>query len=296
MKFLFPLAVALFSVTTCAQAADDPCANYHTALAYSRTADATPVTLSMIADKTGAEIEFRVPKNYTGNHGNLTSGRQCMIALEMSWPQMSAGGLLSDNERRVRDRMIGDVPAWRTLTIDVSIDHAPWEPWMTAAGYCGDRQRRAERDERPFGLRAFDDGIRWPSHRQADGSYRTMQELVSAPLREANRFYYVDDPDTEQMVDIHCSKGAPRCRLHGHFQGFRTTTFFNAEDLENWRNYRDAVRDFLNKHLVRSKPAQAMLDPGRHINPPSELVACMKDMQTKGSIDAATLERMGLDR
>jgi hypothetical protein len=279
-----------------AQADDDPCANYRAALAYSRSSNADPVTLTMTEPKTGAEVEFTVARNFTAIHGNLSSGPQCRIGFELMWPQMTAGGLVPDNDKRVRDRMIGDTPAWRLLTIDVMVDRASWASWMVPAGYCGQRLRQSELAERPFGLRAFDDGRRWPKIRQADGSYRDMQELVSYPHAVANEFYYVDNDDTDRVVRISCSKGAPRCQLHGHFAGFNTVTFFNAEDLQNWRDYRDGVRSFLTSHLVRSVPAKTPPDPGLHSNPAPELVACMRDMAAKGRIDPATMNRMGMDR
>jgi hypothetical protein len=291
------LAIVLASAFALpARAADDPCADYRRTLAYSRTANPDPVTLTMTEPQTGTEVEFRIARNFTALQGNLSDGAQCGIGFELMWPQMRAGGLVPDKDKQVRDRMIGDMPAWRLLTIDVRVERSPWASWMVPAGYCGESVRRAELADRPFGLRAFDDEIRWPRQRQADGSYRDMQELMSYPLTVANQFYYVDDDNTGRMTRISCSKGAPRCQLHGHFAGFQTVTFFNGEDIANWRDYRDAVQTFLAAHLIRSGPANIPLDPGLHGNPPPALVACMRGMAAKGHIDPATMKRMGMDR
>jgi|1185.fasta_scaffold88616_2 hypothetical protein len=276
--------------------ANDPCADYRRLLSYSRTADPTPVTLILDEEKTGAEIELQLPRSFTAIRGNLSDGRQCKISLELMWPELAPGGAVPDGRRRVRDRLLGDFPAWRALTIDVSIERKPALPWAVPGVYCRARERLTEMADRPFGLRAFDDRIRWPSHRQLDGSYRSMQELVGYPLNSANVFYAIDEAKVEDMVRIRCSKGAPRCGLESQFRDFRTTTLFNGEDLENWRRYRDAVRDFLEQHLIRSVPAQQFPEPGLSINPSPTRVACMRDQAVQGRVNAETLRRMGLDR
>ena len=116
------------------------------------------------------------------------------------------------------------------------------------------------------------------------------------PLGIANLFYAVDEPTAENMVRIHCSKGAPRCRIESHFHGFRTTTWFNGEDLEDWRQYRDVVRDFLERRLIRNVPPQEVPEPGLSINPSPTRVACMRDQAAQGRVDPEILRRMGLDQ
>jgi hypothetical protein len=276
-------------------AADDPCADYRRVLSYSRTADPTPVTLILSDEKTKAEIELRLPRSYTAIRGNLEDGRQCQISLELTWPDLVPGGIVPDDRKRARDRVIGDFPTWRALTIDARIERAPALPWAVPGGYCDARERLAELEGRPFGLRAFDDQFPWPSHRQLDGSYRSMRELVRYPHNVANLFYAIDEPTGENMVRIHCSKGAPRCQLGSQFHGLRTTTFFNGEDLENWRLYRDAVRTFLERHLIRGIPPREMPEPGLHINPSPTRVACMRDQAAHGRLDTEILRRMGLN-
>jgi len=241
-------------------------------------------------------LNCQLPRSFTAIRGNLSDGRQCKISLELMWPELAPGGAVPDGRRRVRDRLLGDFPAWRALTIDVSIERKPALPWAVPGVYCRARERLTEMADRPFGLRAFDDRIRWPSHRQLDGSYRSMQELVGYPLNSANVFYAIDEAKVEDMVRIRCSKGAPRCGLESQFRDFRTTTLFNGEDLENWRRYRDAVRDFLEQHLIRSVPAQQFPEPGLSINPSPTRVACMRDQAVQGRVNAETLRRMGLDR
>jgi hypothetical protein len=226
----------------------------------------------------------------------LSDGRQCKISLELMWPDLAPGGAVPDERRRVRDRLMGDLPAWRALTIDVSIERKLALPWAMPAGYCSDRERLTEMADRPFDLRAFDDQTRWPSHRQSDGSYRPMQELVGYPLNAANVFYAIDQAKAEDMVRIRCAKGAPRCGLESQFHDFRTTTHFNGEDLANWRRYRDAVRDFLERHLIRSVPAREFPEPGLSINPSPTRVGCMRDQAARGRVTGETLRRMGLDR
>src|SRR5215217_1280167 len=221
MRLIASTVVGLLA-TGCALA-DDPCADYRRVLSYSRTADPTPVTLVLDEEKTGAEIELRLPRSFTAIRGNLSDGRQCKISLELMWPALAPGGAVPDDRRRVRDRLIGDFPAWRALTIDVSIERKPALPWAIPGGYCSARERLTEMADRPFALRAFDDQVRWPRHRQLDGSYRPIQELLGYPLNSANVFYAVDEAKTEDMVRIHCSKGAPRCSLEGQFHGLGTT-------------------------------------------------------------------------
>jgi len=123
-----------------------------------------------------------------------------------------------------------------------------------------------------------------------------MHELAGYPLNIANRYYAVEEPAVEGMVRIHCSKGAPRCRLESHFHGFRTTTLFNAEELENWRQYRDVVRVFLERHLVRNVPPQELPEPGLSINPSPTRAACMRDQAAQGRVGPEILRRMGLDQ
>jgi hypothetical protein len=286
----FLVSISLLVPTAETWAQNDPCLNYYVALAYSRTKDPTPATLVLIEPKTGAEIEMRLPRNFTGIQGNLTDGIQCKIALEMLWPQMTAGGLVADNDKRVQDRLIGDMPRWRSLTIDVGLDRSPWGPWMTPNRYCRERRQLGELPDRPFGLRALDDGRPWPRHRQSDGSYQSMKELLSYPRNSANVFYFIDD-DPEQMIRIYCSKGAPRCQLEDHFNGFQTTTFIDGNDLANWRTYRDAVRKFLAEHTVRVVPPRVTVDYSQHVGPPGALSACAWDMEQ--SIGADTLRAMG---
>ena len=282
--------VALSTSTAVVSAQDDPCANYHAAMAYSRTKDATPVTLVLTEPRTGAEIEMRLPRNFTGNRGNLTDGAQCQIAFELMWPQMTAGGLVDENDKRIPDRMIGDVPALRLLTIDIFVVGEPWVPRMLASQYCQQRIQLGELSDRPFGLRAMNDRAAWPQHRQSDGRYRSMQELLPYPHNSANVFFFIDD-DPEQMIRIHCSNGAPRCRLQGHFRGFQTTTFINGDDLANWRTYRDEVRKFLAAHTVRVVPPGRAADHGLHGAPSAALSACMWSMEK--SVGADTLRAMG---
>jgi hypothetical protein len=292
MRIALWLAFLMLHTVGVAWAQMDPCANYRSVLAYSRTADSSPVNLVLTEAKTGAEIELRVALNYTAIQGNLTDGAQCKIALELMWPQMTAGGLTDEQGRRVKDRMIGDMPAWRALTIDVGIEHKAWARWMIPGGYCRTRMKRTELTDRPFGLRAFDDGIAWPRHRQRDGSYRSVQELLPYPLNAANQFFFIDG-DGDEMVRISCSKGAPRCQMHDHIGTLQTTILFNADDLANWRNYRDAVRQFLTAHSVRAK-AGTLLETGRHIDPAAEYMACMQSMTDV--IGADTLRGMGLGK
>jgi hypothetical protein len=292
---LFLLAILLSFLSeladiTAAWADGDPCGNYHQALAYSRTKDATPATLTLSEPKTGAIVEMRLPRNFTAVAGNLTEGEQCMLAFELLWPQMTAGGLVEDSGRRVQDRLIGDMPAWRSLTIDIRIMREAWAPWMVPAAYCEERSRLGEPAARPFGLRALDDRIKWPKHRQSDGSYRDMQELISYPRNSADVFYYIHD-DPNEMVRIYCTKGVPSCELQDHFQGFRTTTLFDGDDLVNWRVYRDAVRHFLASYTVRVRPPGAPVDHGVHANASGALSACMWEMEK--SIGATTLHNMG---
>jgi hypothetical protein len=66
----------------------------------------------------------------------------------------------------------------------------------------------------------------------------------------------------------------------------------NSDDLENWRNYRDVVRQFLAAHTVRNVPAQQPADPGLHINPDPDFVSCMHEMAA--SVGAEAMRRMGL--
>ena len=131
MRIAFSIAMGIAASTGCALAANDPCADYRRVLSYSRTADPTPVTLILDEEKTKAEIELRLPRSYTAIWGNLSDGRQCKISLELMWPDLAAGGSVPENRKRVRDRLIGDYPAWRALTIDVSIERSPALPWGT---------------------------------------------------------------------------------------------------------------------------------------------------------------------
>jgi hypothetical protein len=225
MKRVVPLAAVslLVLVWRPAQPQTDPCHDYGRALAYARSADPEPVHLTLEAERTGAAIELRIPRNYTAIWGNQTSGLQCRIALELMWPELTPGGIVPDSQKRVRDRMMGDTQVWRALTLDIEVERKAWAAWMTPTAYCAARRRRAELPERPFGLRAFDDGRAWPRHRQRDGSYRSVRELLPYPLDRANGFYFVDG-DAQDMISISCSKGAPRCQLHDHVGELRTIT------------------------------------------------------------------------
>jgi hypothetical protein len=272
---------------------DDPCANYHRALAYSRTSDAAIATLALREPKTGAEIEMKLPRNFTGVYGNLTDGPQCKLAFELMWPQMTAGGLAQDDQKLVRDRMMGDAPVWRTLTIDVTVERRPWAHWFVPSAYCHQRRRGTELTDRPYGLRALDDGRAWGQHRQSDGSYRNLKELLPYPLNAANQFYLLAE-DANEMIRISCSKGAPRCQLHDHFASFQTTTFFNAEEIANWKTYRDTVRQFLTTHTVRITPPKTSVETGLHSSGQTPFGACMRELEP--IVGADTLRQMGLDR
>lgn len=288
------VAATLFILSTTRPlfaAQDDPCANYGRALAYSRTADASIATLVLLEPKTGAEIEIELPRNFVGIYGNLTDGPQCQLAFELMWPQMTAGGLAQDDQKRVRDRMMGDAPAWRTLTIDVIVKREPWANWFVPSEYCYRRRNSRELTDRPYELRALDDGFPWGSHRQSDGSYRTMKELLPYPLNEANHFYLLAE-NTSEMISISCSKGAPRCELHDNFAGFGTITFFNADDIANWRTYRDTVRQFLAAHTVRRTPPKTPVETGVHSDRNAPFGVCMRELGPIVGPD--TLQQMGV--
>src|SRR3979411_2399163 len=85
-----------------------PCENYWRALAYARTADPATVTLTLDEEQTKAEIELKIARNYTAIFGNQTSGRQCLIQLELMWPSLMPGGPVPELQKRIRDRMVGD--------------------------------------------------------------------------------------------------------------------------------------------------------------------------------------------
>jgi hypothetical protein len=291
-NFVAATLIILWTTGSLCADQDDPCVNYGRALAYSRTSDAAIATLALREPKTGAEIEIKLPRNFTGVYGNLTDGPQCQLAFELMWPQMTAGGLAQDDQKRVRDRTMGDAPVWRSLTIDVNVERRPWAHWFVPNAYCYERERGTELTDRPFGLRAFDDGHTWGAHRQSDGSYRNMKELLPYPLNEANQFYLLAE-DASEMIRISCSKGAPRCELHDHFEGFLTTTFFNAEEIANWKTYRDAVRQFLAAHTVRITPPKTPVETGFHSDRQAPFGVCMREL--KPIVGADTLRRMGLD-
>jgi hypothetical protein len=293
MKRLFPATLLVFLPFGSLLAEQDPCANYRRDLAYSRTSAASIATLTLHEPKTGAEIEMKLSRNFTAIYGNLTDGPQCRLAFELMWPQLTAGGLTQDDHKRVQDRTIGDAPAMRALTIDVNVERSPWAHWFVPSAYCNDRRRGTEIADRPFGLHALDDGRAWPQRRQQDGSYRSLQELLPYPLNTANRFYLIAE-DANEMIRISCSKGAPRCQLHDHFAGFQTTTFFNADDIENWKTYRDTVRRFLATHTVRVAPPHSPVETGLHASGQTPFGACMREL--KSVVGADTLRRMGLDR
>ena len=119
-----------------------------------------------------------------------------------------------------------------------------------------------------------------------------MKELLPYPLNEANLFYFLSENSSE-TVSIFCSKGAPRCELHGNFAGFRTTTVFNAEDIANWRTYRDAVRQFLAEHTVRLIPPNTPLETGFHTDRKAPFGVCMRELGTIVRVN--TLREMGAD-
>ena len=180
----FVAATLLVLWTTGSLRADqDPCANYGRALAYSRTSDASIATLALREPKTGAEIEIKLPRNFTAVYGNLTDGPQCKLAFELMWPQMTAGGLAEDDQKRVRDRMMGDVRVWRSLTIDVDVERSPWAHWFVPSAYCHQRRRGTELTDRPYGLRAFDDGLPWPLRRQSDGMLSQFKRATPVPTQ-----------------------------------------------------------------------------------------------------------------
>jgi hypothetical protein len=293
MKNFFAATLfTLWTTGTLVADQDDPCANYRRALAYSRTSDATIATLMLSEPKTGAEIEMKLPRNFTGIYGNLTDGPQCKLHFELMWPQMTAGGLAQDDQKRVRDRMMGDALVWRALTIDVTVERNPWAHWFVPSAYCHRRERGRELRDRPYGLRALDDGYPWASHRQNDGSYRNMRELLPYPLNDANNFYLLAE-DASEMISISCSKGAPRCQLRDHFAGFLTTTFFNAEEIGHWKTYRDTVRQFLAAHTVRVTPPKTPVETGLHSDRGAPFGVCMRELEP--IVGADTLRLMGLD-
>jgi hypothetical protein len=293
MKNLVAATLLVLGTTGSLLADQDPCANYYRALAYSRTSDAAIATLTLREPKTGAEIEMKLPRNFTSVYGNLSDGPQCKLAFELMWPQMTAGGLVQDHQKRVRDRMMGDAPAWRSLKIDVSVERSPWAHWFVPSAYCHQRRSGTELADRPYGLRAFDDGRAWSRYRQSDGSYRNVKELLPYPLNAANEFYLLAE-DPNEMIRISCSKGAPRCRLHDHFAGFQTTTFFSAEEIANWKTYRDTVRQFLAAHTVRVVPPKTPVETGSHSSGQTPFGLCMRELEP--IVGANTLRRMGLDR
>ena len=258
-----------------APAASDPCYNYARDLMYAPGRDTEVVTLILDEEKTRAEIELRIPRNFTASLGNHTSGRQCAISLELMWPSMAPAGLVPESQKRIRDRAIGDFAGWRSLTVQVNIRRSPTASWLVPAHYCTRRARFAELPDKPFKLRALDDGRKWPRHIQRDYAYRNMQELTSYPLNAANMFYFVDG-DTEQMVRISCTKGAPRCQLHDSINGLETIIFLEADDLANWRTYRDEIRNFLAAHVVRHVPPASAPDPGKR---PPAVAECMREME-----------------
>lgn len=293
MKNFIPATLFFLWTAGPSLADQDPCSDYHRALAYSRTSDAAIATLMLREPKTGAEIELRLPRNFTSVYGNLSDGPQCKLAFELIWPQMTAGGLAQDNQKRVRDRMTGDVPAWRSLIIDVAVKRSPWAHWFVPSAYCHQRRSGTELTDRPYGLRAFDDGRAWPRHRQSDGSYRNIKELLPYPLNAANEFYLLAE-DANEMIRISCSKGAPRCRLHDHFASFQTTTFFNAVEIANWKTYRDTVRQFLAAHTMRVTQPTTPVETGVHSSGQTPFGACMRELEPLVGSD--TLRRMGLDQ
>jgi len=292
MKKFVAAAFLILWTTRPLVAQDDPYANYGRALAYSQTADAEIATLILREPKTGAEIEIKVPRNFVAIYGNLTDGPQCKLAFELMWPQMTAGGLAKDVQKWVRDRMMGDVQVSRSLTIDVMVEREPWAHWFFPSEYCYRRGKSRELGDHPYELRALDDGHPWPARRQSNGSYRNMKELLPYPLNEANHFYFLGE-ETSQMVSISCSKGALRCQLHDNFRGFLTTTFFNAEDIANWKTYRDTVRKFLGAHTVRFTPPETPVETGFHSGRKAPFGVCMRELGT--IVGADTLRQMGVD-
>jgi len=81
--------------------------------------------------------------------------------------------------------------------------------------------------------------------------------------------------------------------MRGSFAGFLTTTFFNAEDIANWKTYRDTVRRFLAAHTVRLTPPETLVETGFHTDRKAPFGACMRELGA--IVGADTLRQMGLD-
>jgi hypothetical protein len=257
--------------------ASDVCSNYARDLQYTRSSDPTPVELTIADDDHGAELSLRIPKTFVANVGNLTSGRQCQIALEVFWPDLSPAGPTEFSKRYTRDRPVGNMVDWRSLTIDVWLSPHIRPPWLVPALYCHEKSQNIEAADRPYGLRGFDDGIRWPRRRQADGSYRDLRDLTAYPLNQMNKFFFVDGP-VQQMTRIDCTKGAARCTMEDTILGFEAKTFFNQDDLAHWRDYQTVVREFIASHTANAASARTSPDPGVYAKPAAAFIACMREM------------------
>jgi hypothetical protein len=134
-----------------------------------------------------------------------------------------------------------------------------------------------ELEQRPFGLRAFDNAERWPAHAQADGTYRNMQELASFPLNEADVFYFVDG-SVGDMVRISCSRGAVRCEMNTALGGFDGTIFFNQQDLKDWNEIRSNVAHPIERYTIASNSSASGPRANYLFNPDPQRVACMREM------------------
>lgn len=275
---IFAVFAGLLLIFGYAWTTRDPCWNYRGVLQYARSSDSTVVSLKLVDKITEAAIELAVPRAFVRTLGNMSSGSQCAIHLQMFWPSMTSSGHVDEREARILAGKVGDRQLWKSLTIDVWISRDRRIESAVPAGYCYRRARRVELADRPFGLRGFDDGTLWPGYRDKDGTVRSGREYATYPLNKANEFFYIDR-NIDDMIWIRCGQGAARCNLHDRFNGFATKTFFNADDLENWRNYRDTVRSWLKQHLVGVWPAEKAIESGLHVNPPSAYVACMREME-----------------
>jgi hypothetical protein len=271
-------AILWLTLTACgATASDDPCENYVSALAYTRSSDLEPVELTIIDERTSAKLTIKVPKTFVANSGNLTSGRQCQIALEVFWPDLSPAGPSDFKARHVRDRLIGNMLMPRPLTILVQIERREMAKWYATSGYCGERMKWKELEPRPFGLRALDDGSHWPKHIQADGTYRNMKDFASFPLDEADVFYFVDGAVSD-MVRISCSRGAPRCQMETALGGFSSVIFFNQEDLPIWRELRSKVTELVDGYTISKLGSEDGPHANSFYNPDPRRIDCMREM------------------
>ena len=219
---------------------------YRVDLSYATSGSQRLVKTTLVHEQTGTRAVFKYPRAAGRDAASIRGdGQYGSIKLILSWPELEPLGKTKEHTlgRKVD---YGDYSLSHPGSVWIYIKSRVYRGRTFFSPLCPRGQGRGVLDEKPLGLYAIsDDRFLNQTRRMNDGTYRANRDFLPYPLNVANKFIDLADPVSNSTY-MHCTS-LVYCSMTFSYHGWLIEVSFDTFDLENWRDYREAVEAYLDR-------------------------------------------------